>query len=80
MLWCFGALSLRYSTFKNANLRTDRFSFFFLILRTCHRPFFENVLNEIENVLPAVFGIPAPYERDNPVTFKVYEFGLGFRA
>jgi len=41
----------------------------FLILRTYHRPFFENVL-EIKNVPPTVFRIPAPYERGTPEASK----------
>jgi len=64
--WCFGAFFLRFFKFKNANLRTDRFSCTFLILRTYHRPFFENVL-KIKDVPPTVFRIPAPYERGTPV-------------
>ena len=67
VLWCCGAFSLRSLKFKNANLRTDRFSCtFLLLLRTCHRPFFENVL-KIKNKPPTVFRIRAPRERGNPV-------------
>ena len=53
---------------------------FFLILRTCHQPFFENVLriknvpptvfpdvSQIKTVPPTVLRIPAPYERGTPV-------------
>ena len=66
VIWCFGAFFLCFLKFKNANLRTDRFSCMFLNLRTCHRPFFENVL-KIKNVPPTVFRIPAPYQQGTPV-------------
>ena len=66
MLWCFVAFFLPF--LKSLNC-INRFSRTFLTLRTNQRPFFESVL-KIENVLPTVFRIPAPYDRGAPCIHK----------
>ena len=42
----------------------------FIFLRTCDRPFFENVLRN-KNAPPTVFRMPASYKRGTPVPLYV---------